>query len=112
MFHSLARLPVSVLGAGAMGPAQFIPTTWNGIKGQVAKLLSKKVADPWEAQDAFMASAIYLSDLGSINGNYGAEIKAACRYFGSGGSSCYYGKQVMARAQDIQENMIDKLNLY
>ena len=58
-----------------------------------------------------MASAIYLSDLGSINGNYGAEIKAACRYFGSGGSSCYYGKQVMARAQDIQENMIDKLNL-
>ena len=105
--------PITSVGpwGGAMGPAQFIPTTWNGIKSQVAKLLSKKVADPWEAQDAFMASAIYLSDLGSINGNYGAEIKAACRYFGSGGSSCYYGKQVMARAQDIQENMIDKLNL-
>lgn len=105
--------PIPSVGpwGGAMGPAQFIPTTWDEIKSQVAKLLGKKIADPWEAQDAFMASALYLFDLDASGGSYNAEIKAACGYYGSRGSSCDYGKQVMAKAKDIQENMIDKLNL-
>ena len=31
---------------GAMGPAQFIPSTWNLIKARIANALGKTIADP------------------------------------------------------------------
>jgi peptidoglycan hydrolase CwlO-like protein len=94
---------------GAMGPAQFIPSTWDLFKGRIAALVGKSVANPWEPQDAFMASSLYLADLGAALQTPSAEIAAACRYYGSGGGSCTYGNQVMAKAADIQLNMIDPL---
>lgn len=94
---------------GAMGPAQFIPSTWMLFKDRIATLVGKRVVDPWEPEDAFMASAVYLSDLGAGAGTYSAEIAAACRYYGSGGASCTYGNQVLSKAADIQLNMIDPL---
>jgi hypothetical protein len=56
-----------------------------------------------------MASGLYLSDLGAGLGTYSGEIAAACKYYGSGGTSCTYGTQVMARAANIQINMIEPL---
>ncbi len=94
---------------GAMGPAQFIPSTWSIFIDRLKTALNVSVPDPWRAEDAFMASAMYLSDLGGVYGSYSGEIGAACRYYGSGGASCTYGTQVMARAADIQLNMIDPL---
>lgn len=94
---------------GAMGPAQFIPSTWQLSASRVAKLLDIDTADPWNPEHAFMASGLYLADLGGINGSYTGEIGAACRYYGSGGIACTYGKQVMAKAAGIQAN-IDILN--
>ena len=96
---------------GGMGPAQFIPSTWEIMKDRVGSLLSLSgdQVDPWDPSHAFMSSALYLADLGGINGSYSAEIRAACKYYGSGGSTCTYGKQVMAKASDIQLNMIDLL---
>jgi hypothetical protein len=57
-----------------------------------------------------MATAQYLADLGAGTQGYTAEIRAACKYYGSGGSACSYGQQVMSKAQNIQLNMIDPLN--
>lgn len=96
---------------GAMGPAQFIPSTWELMKNKVGSFLGLggDSIDPWNPQHAFMASATYLADLGAGGGAYSSEIKAACKYYGSGGTTCVYGKQVMAKAQDIQLNMIDLL---
>ncbi len=99
---------------GAMGPAQFIPSTWdNGtpssFKNRVAQALNISTPDPWNPEDAFVAAAFYLTDLGAVNGSYTGEIKAACKYFGTGGSSCAYGRQVIDKANNIQRTMIDLL---
>ena len=94
---------------GAMGPAQFIASTWKLIEKRIANNLGISVPNPWEPRDAFMASAIYLSDLGASGSSYTSQIKAACRYYGSGGTSCSYGKSVMNFAKNIQTNQIDPL---
>ncbi|MDE2030994.1 MAG: lytic murein transglycosylase [Patescibacteria group bacterium] len=94
---------------GAMGPAQFIPSTWDGISSSVAKALNISAPDPWNPRDAFMASALFLEDLGGVGDSYTAQIRAACRYYGSGGSTCAYGRQVMAKVKNIQTEMIDPL---
>jgi len=112
-YKTLVSCPIASAGksswGGAMGPAQFIPSTWQGIKTRVANALGIKTADPWYAKDAFMASALFLKDLGGVGDSYTSQIKAACKYYGSGGTSCAYGTQVMARVKKIQTTMIDPL---
>lgn len=93
---------------GAMGPAQFIASTWQTISGRVSAVLGS--ANPWRAQDAILGSATYLSDIGASS-SYSSQIRAACRYYGSGGSSCSYGKSVMSRVDKIQAD-IDYLKQY
>ncbi len=95
---------------GAMGPAQFIPSTWMLFDNRIKSILGVPVTNPWNAEDAFMASGLYLSDLGAST-SPSSEIAAACKYYGSGGSSCTYGKQVIDKTINIQQNMIDPLNL-
>jgi hypothetical protein len=97
-----------------MGPAQFIPSTWQLFKNRIAKNLGIAIPNPWEPLHAFMASSIYLSDLGAGLQEYTAERNAACKYYsgakcGVRTGSTTYGNQVMARVQNIQENMIDPL---
>lgn len=107
--------PQSEGWGGAMGPSQFIPSTWKGIAGAVAKMVGRPRANPWNPEDAFMASAIFLRDLGAAQGGYSAERNAACRYYS--GRACdtrrpinyTYGNSVMAKAEDIQENYLDVL---
>lgn len=110
---TLVSCPIASAGSsswgGAMGPAQFIPSTWKGVRNRVASALGVTTADPWNPPDAFMASAIFLSDLGGVGDSYSAQIRAACKYYGSGGSTCAYGRQVMAKMQNIQTKMIDPL---
>jgi peptidoglycan hydrolase CwlO-like protein len=95
---------------GAMGPAQFIPSTWKIFASRLKEIFGR-TASPWNAPDAFMASALYLDDLGAGAGTYSSEIKAACKYYGTGGTSCSYGKSVMKLRASIQED-IDYLNQY
>jgi hypothetical protein len=56
-----------------------------------------------------MASALFLAELGGVGDSYSAQIRAACKYYGSGGSTCAYGRQVMAKMANIQTKMIDPL---
>lgn len=114
-YKTLVSCPFSYGYGGAMGPSQFIPSTWQIIKNRVAKILGIKTPDPWNPKDAFIASSLYLSDLGASNNSYKAERNAACKYYS--GRSCsdprvrnaFYGNSVMAKAKKIQETMINPL---
>lgn len=112
-YKTRVSCPQSIGWGGAMGPAQFIPSTWNIMKASVAAALGKKAADPWNPQDAFMASASYLKNLGAGAQTYTAEINAACKYYSgracNAGPGSTYGSQVMAKADNIQKTMIDPL---
>lgn len=89
---------------GAMGPAQFIPSTWKIFENRLKSFLGYD-ANPWSPRDAFMASAMYLTDLGAVGNSASSQNKAACKYYGSGGSSCSYSKSVMKLKASIQDNI-------
>lgn len=96
-------IPAYVRGApsgwgGAMGPAQFIASTWELFADRLKALLGQ-AADPWGVKDSFTASALYLSDLGASAQTPSAESHAASRYYG--GSSAY-ANSVMYKASCIQ----------
>ena len=104
----------STLGyGGAMGPAQFIPSTWNIMVSKIATATDKITPDPWNPADAIMASALFLADLGASTQDYTSERTAACRYYS--GKTCYtngraniglsYGNRVMERATNIQRDI-------
>ncbi len=101
---------------GAMGPAQFIPSTWQIYKTRIAEALGKSRPNPWEPKDAFFASAFYLKDLGADGRTYTSERQAALKYYAGSNwnksKNAFYGNQVAERAQSIQENMIDPLLKY
>jgi membrane-bound lytic murein transglycosylase B len=113
-FNTRVSCPQEVGWGGAMGAAQFIPSTWVMYENKIAAATGDGVADPWNARDAFMAAGMYLKDIGGGTGTYSAERDAACKYFS--GKKCSasafaatYGNQVMSKATNIQENMIDPL---
>jgi len=103
---------------GAMGPSQFIPSTWaiyggfkkdsagnySYIKSQdaIRTLLGKSSAgNPFSNQDAFLATGLLLRDNGA-NGSYSSDRMAALRYYaGWGGAkrpeNAFYGDGVMKR---------------
>jgi len=89
---------------GAMGPAQFIPSTWGGYKSRLKNLLGHD-ADPWNPKDAFMASAMLLTDKGAVGNVPSLQSRAACAYYGTGGASCSYGNSVMKLKIGIQTNI-------
>ncbi len=122
---------------GAMGPSQFIPSTWasyggfintvTGTSGWTAdsgltrdaffagpwkydaskdrlRILRGKQSpsNPWDNQDAFLATALYMQEMGAAYGDYASEQLAAMRYFagwgGAANPSAYvraYGDSVM-----------------
>ena len=93
---------------GAMGPAQFIPSTWMGWKDKVSSLTGKTPADPWDIRDAFLASALKLKSAGA-DGTDDGEWKAAMRYF-SGSTNVkyrFYGDNVLATTKQYLQDIAD-----
>ncbi len=118
----IGRDGVRIGWGGAMGPLQFIPSTWaiyGGIiksgNGWIYEKGSDKIrsltggtvpSNPFNKQDAFMASALLLRDNGATGG-YASDRLAALRYYaGWGGASRpenqFYGDQVMERKARLQ----------
>ena len=93
---------------GAMGPAQFIPSTWMGYKDKVSAVTGKS-ANPWDIRDAFIAAAIKLKAGGA--GTIDGEWAAAMIYFSGSTNTRYrfYGDSVVALANQYQ-NDINTLN--
>jgi membrane-bound lytic murein transglycosylase B len=111
-YQTAVSCPIAgVVGwGGAMGPAQFIPSTWKMFETRLRTMLGY-FANPWSPRDSFMASALYLTDLGAVGNSVSSQSAAACRYYGSGGASCGYSKSVIALKTKIQGD-IDYLEQY
>jgi len=126
--------PIASDGAygGAMGPAQFMPTTWwdvnagTGYKKRVANITGSNPPSPFNNSDAFMAAALYLKDAYNSSAciNYAQENKhispvqllqercTASKYYAGGNWYKFrwaYGEPVVERAAKFQED-IDILN--
>lgn len=100
--------PQSVGYGGAMGPTQFIPSTWKGYEGRIAQAFNVPVGDPWDPQHAIMATALFLQDLGAGNGGYSAEREAAGRYYAGGNWATYglgYAASVLSHAESYQDDI-------
>lgn len=105
-FQTPVSCPIASVGGygGAMGPAQFIPSTWKIFINRLQVALGH-YPNPWEPEDAFMASSMYLTDLGGVGLSVNAQNIAACKYYGSGGKSCSYSRSVMALKAKIQADI-------
>src|SRR5262249_45361497 len=95
---------------GAMGPSQFIASTWALYAPRVKSARGGSVPNPWDPQDAIMAMSFLLSDNGASAGGYTAQFNAAARYYAgwSGPSTAAgrsYANQVMAKVAQIQQNI-------
>lgn len=140
------KMPVSAGGAtywgGAMGPSQFIPSTWAHYGGYVnvntntssnpggytrdqfwagpfrydvskdrirAHTGSASPSNPYKNLDAFMATGLYMQDLGAASNTYAAEREAALRYYGGGNwslpANAFYGDSVMEHAAYFQQQI-------
>ncbi|PJC65480.1 MAG: hypothetical protein CO020_00425 [Candidatus Colwellbacteria bacterium CG_4_9_14_0_2_um_filter_50_12] len=94
---------------GAMGPAQFLPSTWNLYSSKVADIIGHNPS-PWNNADAFIAAALYLKDAGAAS----SEKQAAARYYCGSSWTRYvclsvYGYNVVQQANNFQQD-IDILN--
>ncbi len=108
--HQVVSCPIASAGGygGAMGPAQFIPSTWATYEARIANALGVSTPNPWNAQDAIMAMSLYFEDLGADAGGYTAMRNAAAKYYAGGAwatAGQAYGNQVMAKVADIQQNI-------
>lgn len=65
---------------GAIGVAQFLPTTWLAYRDRVAQLTGSNPPNPWNHRDAFMAAAIKLSDGGANQRTELGERTAYAKY--------------------------------
>ncbi len=98
---------------GAMGPAQFIPSTWVLYKDRIAKVTGENPPNPWNPRTAFFATALLMKDNGADAGTRAAERLAALRYFAGWKNArnpayAFYGDGVM-EFRDKYQRQIDIL---
>ncbi len=105
-YNTPVSCPMSFGWGGAMGPAQFIPSTWVLYKDKT-KAITGKTADPWNIKDAFLTAALYLADYGAAQKTYNSEWRAAMIYFSGSTNSKYrfYGDSVMAITTRYEEDI-------
>ncbi len=98
---------------GAMGPAQFVPSTWNLYKDAVAKATNHTPASPWNNADAFVATALYLRDsmagCASIYTSLTSQNRCvAAKYYAGSRWRSYlwtYGQAVVNQAKSFQDDI-------
>lgn len=97
--------PQSVGYGGAMGPSQFIPSTWMLYKNRLSSLTGEAFPNPWNPRTAITATALYIEDAGGNSTTRSALRNAACRYFSGRactGSTGVYGDGVLRHMDKIQ----------
>ena len=95
---------------GAMGPAQFIPSTWVLYKDRIAKITGQTPPNPWDPRTATFATALLMMDNGADAGTPAAERLAALRYLAGWKNAtksayAFYGDDVMALAAKYQSQI-------
>jgi len=98
--------PMSFGYGGAMGPAQFIPSTWMLFSDKIKSIIGK-AGDPWSIKDAFLAAGLYLADAGATAQTYKSEWNASLRYFSGGLNMQYrfYADSVMKIASQYEDDI-------
>src|SRR3989338_5907310 len=109
-FSQVVSCPQSSGYGGAMGPAQFIPSTWMLYKDRIASITGQNPPDPWSARTAIFATALLMADNGADAGTRASERLSALRYFAgwaNAGKSAYafYGNGVMGYADEYQADI-------
>ncbi len=109
--------PITSDGAygGAMGPAQFMPNTWNLYKDRISSITGGDPASPFNNLDAFTGTSLYLKDgLSGCQSIYktifSQESCAAAKYYAGGNWRSYmsvgrYGYRVDERAADFEKDI-------
>ena len=112
---------------GAMGPAQFMPSTWwnvsaeTGYKKRVAQVTGSSLPSPFNSLDAFTGTALYLSDAlarckTAFSSTFELRACTAAKYYGGlslSGSKLSrhmtptysYGYKVASRAADFEKDI-------
>jgi predicted nucleic acid-binding Zn-ribbon protein len=98
---------------GAMGPAQFVPSTWDSYSAAVAQITKDNPPSPWNDTDAFVATALYLKDnMTGCQTLYstvtGQERCTAAKYYAGGDWKNYlwtYGEAVVERVQSFESDI-------
>lgn len=101
--------PMAAGWGGAMGPSQFIPTTWMSYRNRIAAVTGNNPPNPWNPIDAFTATSLFLADLGAASGTFSAERQAALRYYAGGNwnkpQNAFYGDSVMRIAEGYERQI-------
>lgn len=105
---------------GAMGPAQFIPSTWKLYEKQIAQITNSNPPSPWRNSDAFVATALYLKEAYNSTGckEYSQQIPAeaqklrercaVAKYYAGGNWHKFrwvYGEPVVERADGFADDI-------
>jgi membrane-bound lytic murein transglycosylase B len=107
-YSTVVSCPQSIGYGGAMGPAQFIPSTWAMYEPRIAATMGIETPNPWNAEHAIYAMAIFLKDLGAGAGTPSSEQQAAGRYYAGGNWATLglgYANSVANHAATFQENI-------
>jgi peptidoglycan hydrolase CwlO-like protein len=95
---------------GAMGPAQFMPSTWMGYKSKVEKTAGKSPASPWDIKDSLVAMGLKLAAIdGVTRGDRKAWAKAAGTYLAGSNWESYpwYSDRVLFYADGFKKIIKD-----
>lgn len=95
---------------GAMGPAQFIPSTWMIYESQIASLTGHNPPSPWNIEDAFIASALKLASNGASSQAAKDEHTAAAKYLGGGNYKKTVSQNYANTVMDWAEYYQDEIN--
>jgi membrane-bound lytic murein transglycosylase B len=90
---------------GAMGPTQFIPSTWAVYEPRIRSSLGVAATDPWNPLHAIVATGLYLADVGAAGGS---EHTAAAKYYAGGNwasAGQVYAGSVMSKAAAFQADI-------
>jgi peptidoglycan hydrolase CwlO-like protein len=95
---------------GAMGIAQFLPSTWQIYKDRIRSIVGY-LPSPWEPRSAFVANALYLADAGANAGTPAAEREAAARYYAGGNWKSRVAQYYASRVLDIASRFQEEINI-